>query len=92
MPKKLPVKSIKSENYLPIVKNVRKFKTATISQNDSLIIKNIKHYEDATIDKHSLILWPAMRGEKHFCLFNPHKYIFTGNFIGLTTSTCSKPF
>ncbi len=78
-----PVKSIKSENYLPIVKNVRKFKTATISQNDSLIIKNIKHYEDATIDKHSLILWPAMRGEKHFCLFNPHKYIFTGNFFGI---------
>ncbi|MEM3488216.1 MAG: DNA methyltransferase [Nitrososphaerota archaeon] len=78
-----PKESIKSENFIPIVKNVRKFKTPYISQNDSLIIKNIKHYEEATSEKHSIILWPAMRGEKHFCLLNPHKFAFTGNFFGI---------
>ena len=78
-----PKESIKSENCLPIIKNVRKYKTPTISQNDSFIIKNIKHYEEATTEKHSIILWPAMRGEKHFCLLNPHKFTFTGNFFGI---------
>ncbi|MEM0143856.1 MAG: DNA methyltransferase, partial [Candidatus Parvarchaeum sp.] len=78
-----PRESIKSENFMPIVKNVRKFKTPYISQNDSLILKNIKHYEEATSKKHSIILWPAMRGEKHFCLLNPHKFAFTGNFLGI---------
>ena len=24
-----------------------------------------------------------MRGEKHFCLRNPHKFTFTGNFFGI---------
>jgi hypothetical protein len=24
-----------------------------------------------------------MRGKKHFCLLNPHKYTFTGNFFGI---------
>lgn len=78
-----PKESIKSEDNFPIVKNVRKFKIPTISQNDSFIVKNIKHYEEATSDKHSIILWPAMRGEKHFCLFNPHRFTFTGNFFGI---------
>ena len=78
-----PKESIKSENCLPIVKNVRKYKTPNISQNDSFIIKNIKHYEEVTNEKHSIILWPAMRGEKHFCLRNPHKFTFTGNFFGI---------
>ena len=78
-----PKESINVENYLPIVKNIRKFKTPTISQNDSVIIKHLKHYEEATSDKHSVILWPAMRGEKHFCLLNSHKFTFTGNFFGI---------
>jgi len=71
------------EKTLPILKNVRKFEKIEIVSNDSFIIKNIRHFEKATEDKHSKILWPAMRGEKHFCLYNPSNFTFTGNFFGI---------
>jgi hypothetical protein len=81
-----PRESLKDDNFIPILKNVKKFNVILISQNDSYIIKDIKHFEETTREKHSRILWPAMRGEKHFSLFNPHEFTFTGNFFGVEAS------
>ena len=74
---------IKNDKFFPILKNVRKLNKIEISQNDSFIIKDIRHFEKSTREKHSRILWPAMRGDKHFCLFNPRQFTFTGNFFGI---------
>ncbi len=71
------------DNLLPILKDVKKFETILISENDSYIIKDVKHFEKAIKDKHSRILWPSMRGDKHFTLFNPNEFTFTGNFFGV---------
>ncbi len=78
-----PMKEVNSEKTFPILKNVKKLNKIYITQNDSYIIKSIKHFEKATVYKHSRLLWPAMRGDRHLCLFNENQFTFTGNFFGM---------
>ena len=78
-----PREEVKRDKFLPILKNVRKLNKIEITQNDSFVIKDIRHFEKSTKEKHSRILWPAMRGDKHFCLLNPNQFTFTGNFFGI---------
>jgi len=72
-----------TDNAFPILKNVKKIDRIEVTQNDSFIIKNIRYFKEATEDKHSRILWIAMRGKKHLCIFNLKGFTFTGNFFGI---------
>ena len=72
-----------NKNYYPILKDVKKYTRLKILQNDSFIIKNVSKFKESTENKHSRILWPAMRDKRHFCLYNPHEFTFTGNFFGI---------
>ncbi|EQB65009.1 MAG: hypothetical protein AMDU2_EPLC00013G0001, partial [Thermoplasmatales archaeon E-plasma] len=81
-----PKSKIKEEDvdkYLPILKNVKEHNHILITTSDSFIVKDINKFKKVIENRRSPILWLAGRGSTHKCYFNPNKFSFSGNFIGI---------
>jgi len=80
---KLKIKEENVDGYLPILKNVKEHKHVLITTSDSFIIRDITKFKKVIENRRSPILWLAGRGSTHKCYFNPNRFPFSGNFIGI---------
>jgi hypothetical protein len=70
-------------NNYPILKNPRSHAKIKIDSPDSSISKKEEKLVEKAKVKKALILWLAMRGDRHICYLNYNRYSFTGNFFGI---------
>jgi len=80
---RLKIKEENVDRYLPILKNVKEHNHVLITTSDSFIIRDITKFKKVIENRRSPILWLAGRGSTHKCYFNPNRFPFTGNFIGI---------
>jgi len=80
---KLEINEENVGKYLPILKEVKEHNHLSITTCDSFIIRDINKFKKVIENRRSPILWMADRGPTHKCYFNPKRFPFSGNFIGI---------
>ena len=83
---KLEINEENVGKYLPILKEVKEHNHLLITTCDSFIIRDINKFKKVIENRRSPILWLADRGPTHKCYFNPKRFPFSGNFIGIEPS------
>jgi hypothetical protein len=80
------------KNRIPIIRKPASFKTIVIEEADYAIIDKINSLKSKIKNHDHNILWPAMRGERHYCCYNKNKLPFTGNYFGIKPTESSAAY